>query len=122
MKGLILNESGIKIAEDKEYYASRAERLLFEPEGGILGAPDWGSRMNEFFFEPEDESLANEMINEASFLFSKREDILSLSSMSINIIPTTNGSNGFVFSVGVEYPEQIDEEQEIKFFKIIEVL
>lgn len=124
MKGIILDDAGLRVGEGKEYYASRIERLLFEAEGGVLGYPDWGSRIpTEFLFEPEDETTANEIINESAFLFERREDLLEISSMSVEMIPSNSGANGFAFKIGVLLPDTPDEKEEVvEFFKIVEVL
>lgn len=123
LKGMILDDQGLRIGEGKEYYTARVERLLFESEGGLLGHPDWGSRISEFIMEPEDETTAQEIINETGFLFQNREDVLELSSMSVQIIPSNTGSNGFAFEVGVLMPESADEDPEeiIKFYRIVEI-
>jgi hypothetical protein len=123
MKGLVLDERGIRIGEGKDYYHSRVERLIFEAEGGILGYPDWGSRIPEFIMEPEDETSAQEMINETSFLFQNREDLLEISSMAVEIIPSNTGANGFAFQLGILLPEAADEDPEeiIKFYRVVDI-
>jgi len=121
-KGLVLDDAGFRIASGKEYWASRVERLIFEVEDGVLGRPDWGSRMSEFLQEPEDTTLANEIINEISFLFAKREPQLELTSVAVNLV-SNESTHGISVEVGVlmPYSDSEDEEQTISFFRILEV-
>jgi hypothetical protein len=121
MKGLIIEDLGGRLAEGNEYIRNRIERLVFIPEDSILGYPDWGSRIpSEFLQEPEDETTADEIINEMSFLFQSREPEIFLDSVSVNILGMDSGSNGLVVQLNV-YEPQATEVENIEFFKIVEV-
>jgi hypothetical protein len=118
-----MTESSGKVAEGNELIASRLERLFFTPEGGMLGNPDWGSRIpGEFFFEQADEITANEIINEMNFLLGTYETELSPLGASVDILAGENGNNAFIIKTTIESPNSGEEEPvEIEFFKIAEI-
>ena len=120
MQGLALNSNNRSVAEGMDYIRSRLERLLFIPEGEILGNPDYGSRLNEFFHEPLDETTADDIINEIVFLMQEREPEIELEDISINIVNNDSSSSGIIISMTV-YNVTDQESQIIEFFKIIEV-
>lgn len=120
MQGLSLNSDNYSVTDGVNYIRSRLERLLFIPEGEILGNPDFGSRLNEFFHEPLDDTSADDIINEIVFLIQEREPSIELEDISVNILNNDSGSNGLLISMTV-YNVIDQESQLIEFFKIIEV-
>jgi phage baseplate assembly protein W len=120
MQGLSLNSDNYSVTSNVNYIRSRLERLLFIPEGEILGNPDYGSRLDEFFHEPLDDTTADDIINEIVFLMQEREPDLELEDISVNILNDDSGANGLLISMTVY--NLVDQETEIiEFFKIIEV-
>jgi phage baseplate assembly protein W len=120
MQGLALNNNNSSVVDGQNYIRSRLERLLFIPEGEILGNPDYGSRLYEFFHEPLDDTSADDIINEIVFLMQEREPEIELEDISVNILNDDSGSSGIIISMTVY--NVVDQESEIiEFFKIIEV-
>ena len=120
MKGLILNNLNFAVAEDNNYLSARIERLLFIPEGEILGIPDFGSKLIEFFHEPLDETSADDIINEITFLMQEREPEIDIDDIFVEILNSDSGQNGLLIKMNV-YDNTTQQQQEIEFFKIIEV-
>ena len=120
MKGLILNNLVSSVAEDNDYIRARIERLLFIPEGEILGIPDFGSKLIEFLHEPADETTADDIINEISFLMQEREPEIDIDDIFVEILNNDSGQSGLLIRMNI-YDNTTQQEQEIEFFKIIEV-
>lgn len=120
MKGLVIDDKGARIAEGKDHTSAKIERLFFTQEGGILGHPQWGSRIIEYFYEPSDEESANEIINEMTFLLNER-DTIEIDELSVDLIAGESGSNGVILKVNAFTEESQLEPQEIEFFRIVEI-
>lgn len=120
MKGLILNNLSSSVAEENNYIRARVERLLFIPEGEILGIPDFGSKLLEFFHEPSDETTADDIINEITFLMQEREPELDIDDIFVEILGSDSGQSGLLIKMNI-YDNTTQQQQEIQFFKIIEV-
>jgi phage baseplate assembly protein W len=120
MKGLAIGNNSAFIAEDKEYLKYRLERLLYVSEGEALGYPDWGSKINEIFHEPEDETSADEIINEIVFLIQERDPDVEIEDIYVDILGLDSGANGIIIKMNVYSPDA-EEVQLIEFFKINEV-
>jgi phage baseplate assembly protein W len=120
MEGPVLNSKNSSILSGNSYIAARLERLFFISEGEMLGNPDYGSRLIEFFHEPLDETTADDIINEISFLMQEREPEIELEDITVSILNDDSGSNGLIISLTVY--NVVDQETEvIEFFKVIEV-
>jgi hypothetical protein len=120
MKGLVIDDAGPRIAEGKDHTSARIERLFFTQEGGILGHPDWGSRIIDYFYEPSDEENANEILNEMTFLLNERDSIV-IDELSVDLVAGEAGTNGVILKVNVFEDDSETEVQEIEFFRITEI-
>ena len=119
MQGLVLNDKKSSIVADKNYIGSRIERLLFTKSGDVLGYPDYGSLIDDFFHEPEDETTAEDLINEITFLFQSYEPDLEIEDISIEILGTDSGQNGIIINMNI-YVIETNTLEEISIFKIYE--
>jgi phage baseplate assembly protein W len=120
MKGLIFNNLMSSVADNSDYIRARIERLLFIPEGEILGFPDYGSAIQDFFHEIEDDISADDIINEITFLMQEREPELEIDDIYIEILNADAGQNGILIRMNI-YDNTSQQNQEIEFFKIVEV-
>jgi phage baseplate assembly protein W len=118
--GLVIDDNGPRVASGKEQMHSRIERLFFTQEGGILGHPQWGSRILEYLYEPSDEEMANEIINEMSFLLNE-QDSIEIDEVSVELIGTDSGSNGVILKVNAFEDSQATIPEPIEFFRIVEI-
>ncbi len=119
-----MTETGGKVTSGNELVGSRLERLFFTAEGGMLGHPEWGSRIpGEFFFEPADEITANEIINEMVFLLGTYENDTGVEVIGTSVdILANESSNAFIVKTTIESLDEGDyEPAEIKFFRITEL-
>jgi phage baseplate assembly protein W len=118
-QGIIFNNKNSSVKFDKDYLSARLERLLFVEKSEILGFPDFGSYLPEFFHEPEDETIAEEIINEITFLIQTYEPDLEIEDITAEILGTDSGQNGILIKMNI-YIIETQTIEEIKIFKIQE--
>jgi phage baseplate assembly protein W len=119
MQGLILNDKKSSVSINKEYLAARVERLLFTEVGHILGYPDYGSRLNEFLHEQLDDTTAEDIINEITFLFQTYEPDIEIEDILVDILYSESSQTGIVIKMNL-YIIETGEVQEITIPKIFE--
>lgn len=120
LQGLVLNNRDYSVKYNKDLLSSRIERLLFIEKGEMLGYPDFGSYLNELFHEPEDETLAEEIINEIIFLVQTYEPDLDIEDITAEILGTDSGQNGILIKMNI-YIIPTETIEEIQIFKIQEI-
>ena len=120
MSGLVFNNRDYSVKYNKDHLSARLERLLFVEKGAILGNPDFGSYLNELFHEPEDETLAEEIINEIIFLVQTYEPDLDIEDITAEILGTDSGQNGILIKMNI-YIIPTETIEEIQIFKIQEI-
>jgi len=118
-KGICLTSNGFQVLEGEALYQNRLERLLFIPDGGLLGNSHFGSLVLNFFFDPEDDITAAEIIDEAEYLITNYEKDLHLLELKAEIIKNTEEQDVFVLHVTAEI-KSTAEIIEPKFYKIRE--
>ena len=119
-QGLAFNNKDYSIKSDKDLLAARLERLLFIEHNEILGFPDFGSYLSELFHEPEDETIAEEIINEIIFLVQSYEPDLEIQDITAEILGTESGQNGILIKMNI-YILETQSVEEITIFKIQEI-
>lgn len=119
MQGLVLNDKKTSVLIDKDYIGARIERLLFTKSGDVLGYPDYGSLLDDFFHEQLDETTSEDLINEITFLFQTYEPELEIEDISIEILGTDSGQTGILIKMNI-YVVENETIEEISIFKIYE--
>jgi phage baseplate assembly protein W len=126
MKGLNIASNPIKISSDAELVASRLERLIFTPQGSVLGFPEFGSTIPFLMQDPIEIGLAREILREVEDLIVANEKDIVLESLDV-VLDTINdqGNEEGVLNIkigfymkNVENPEQAFEAE---FFRIAQL-
>ena len=125
-RGLNTLATPIKISEDAELVGSHLERLFFTPIGSIPGLDGIGSRIPLFFWEPADESLANDILEEVKLLIDAYEPRLELLEVQVEFINLPNSSQSRTRTgMSIEVTWQLRDDETVQdttqFFRIKEV-
>lgn len=107
-----------KISKDNEVINAHLERLLFTGFGEIIGYPQLGSRIPEFFWEPMNEETASDILSETQFLIETYEPRINIESLSVTFQQMSPADTGLIIEleytlVGDDYNQYV-----AKFVKI----
>ena len=121
LRGLNILSEKIKISEDEELISAHLERLIFTPINSIPGFPGIGSRVPSFFWEPGDQELVEDILQEISLLVQAYEPRISTNSIKVTIFNLAPDKTGLIIEIDWSMIVDSTIRNTTKFFKIREL-